>query len=423
MISLAAALWPARDASAQALPVARSALALDSSGGCDMVPETHAPLLVLTSEGIARHNGDGTFAWLCPSRWGGARDVRAAADATGRDLWVVADGALWASGDSGCSGTPVLLPGGAAAIDVMFWRSALWVLTGPTSDGEALLLRRDGDTLLQVAAWADFRPDGMAPEGPDRLWLAGALPEPQVRRLSLAGGLTGDALLPILPEDRRDLDRLLPVAAADGEAYLVARRRREQWTWHARVDVEDVVPVVTVTDTGERSAFLAGPALLDGQWLVSLDGALHTAVPGQGAWTRTGAQVAWISLAGLGERVFAGSIEQLGAILELKDNGEPRERPVWSVAQVEGPGYLCAASATCDADWAAAAEAAGLDVDADPAVCPDGRTADDLNPSACACDSRGTVGWLGWLVVPWWRRRRVARSAQTCSGVVPGGSR
>ena len=160
----------------------------------------------------------------------------------------------------------------------------------------------------------------------------------------------------------------------------------------------------------------------DGSLLISLDGALHTAVPGQGAWTPTGAQVAWISLVGLGERVFAGSIEQLGAILELKDNGEPRERPVWSVAQVEGPGYLCAASATCDADWAAAAEAAGLDVDADPAVCPDGRTADDLNPSACACDSRGTVGWLGWLVVPWWRRRRVARSAQTCSGVVPGGS-
>jgi hypothetical protein len=423
MIMLAAALCSARSGWAQALPVARGVLALDSGGGCDMVPETHSPLLVLTTEGIARHNGDGSYAWLCPSRWGGARDVRAATDATGRDLWVVADGALWTSGDSGCTGSELALPGGAAAVDVMFWRSALWVLTGAGSDGEARLLRRDGEALLEVASWPDFRPDGMAPDGPDRLWLAGALPEPQVRRLSLAGGLTGDAALPILPEDRRDLDRLLPVAAADGEAWFVARRRREQWTWHARVDVEDVVPVVTVTDTGERAAFLAGPARLDGEWLISLDGSLHTAIPGQGAWTPTGATVAWISLAGLGERVFAGSIEQLGAILELKDNGEPRERPVWTLAQVAGPGDLCAASAACDADWAAAAEVAGLDVEADPAVCPDGRTADDLNPSACACDSLGTVGWLGWVVVPWWRRRRVARSGQTCSGVVPGGSR
>lgn len=400
-------------ARAQDLPVPRAVVALESDTSCPSVPTTHLPRMVATSEGVARSEGDGTFSWLCPERWGGDKEVEVLSDPTASTVWVLTDAGVWQSEDGGCAGTLLALPGDAVAIDILYWRSALWVLTRPDAEGLARLLRQEGDGFIPVTTWDDFRPDGMAAEDAEHLWLAGGLPSAQVRRLGLGGGLSGDAPIGGLPADATDLESLVPVAAGPGEAWIRATRRGTVWLWHAGTDAAEP-PATTVVEAGARGRFQSGPVLLDGTWLLLQGGVVFTAAPGAGVLTDSGATVPWIAVSSLGERVFATTVQELLAVTGWRNNGAPRAVPVFSALQVAGPDPVCGPDAACDATWATIAGLVGNGPE--PAVCPDGTTATDLDPASCACGAGPAPGWwlVGVALVA--RRRRFARPPVACSG-------
>ena len=155
---------------------------------------------------------------------------------------------------------------GQEAKQVLFWRQSFWLLTtGVAGGGELVRLGDIGP--LSLASWDTFTPDGMTPEGADFLWVAGARPQPDVRRLSVTGGLGGDETIEDLPLLSSDVEEVLPMVAQNGEAWLKLRRENAQWMWHAWVEGAEIV----VSENPEQHRSILGPVLDDGAWYAIFD--------------------------------------------------------------------------------------------------------------------------------------------------------
>jgi hypothetical protein len=126
-------------------------------------------------------------------------------------------------------------------------------------------------------------PDGLVGEDAGYLWLAGATPTPGVRRLSLNGGLSGDAPLEGLPPDT-DVQALVPVSAFEGEAWLRVERRTSEGLIVATADND----AVSFRDPGDRPRNVLGPVWDGAQWLAVMDAKLRYTLPGTGSWSDTG---------------------------------------------------------------------------------------------------------------------------------------
>jgi MYXO-CTERM domain-containing protein len=399
----------------------RQVVTLSESTTCPDVPVTHVPGLVRTSVGLAVHAGDGSYRFACASAFGGVPDGPTTASPDGAEVYFAAEGRLFRSADRGCTASEIVLEEGSTAIDLTFWRQAFWVLTA-TVEGGGKLLRWSGSELVEIAAWTTFRPDGMVVEDAEHLWVAGGLPQPDVRRLSFAGGLANDVPVAVLPTDLAEIERVVPVAAFDGEAWLRVERTVQVWTWQAEGDGD---AGVTVIDTGTRHRSVLGPAMLDGIWYGVLDLALMSAFPKAGTWNPTGLQAPWTCLHGLGDRAFACTVPAMLAWEGFSDQGELVTTEVFRFDQVGSPELACGGIATCTTDWETWGGIAGITDAAEPAVCPDGRTASDLGPGGgCACaGGTGTGGlpaWLGLLVLVGLARRAGASEAAVRYGAKAG---
>jgi hypothetical protein len=382
-------------------PTALEVLTVLSDTPCPTAPASHAPGVVRTNIGVMRRLEDGTYAYGCPARWGDDPEAQVAVSADGVTWMIAASGQAWLSIDAGCGARQLPLPEGFVATDVMSWRNALWVLAEAPTQGAGRLLRWDGQTFLDVAIWPDFVPDGMTPEGADKLWLAGAGPTPQVRRLLFTGGLAGDAPLPGLPEDVRDLERLVPVAAQDGEVWLRVERYSERWLWSAK-GVDDAV---SFNDDGHRWRTVIGPVQLDGRWWMIADQLLHRADPGSPIWTETDVSPGWTCLHRVGERVFACTVPAMFGVLGIGPRGTTNAVEVFTLDMVGPPAPTCGQPAACEEDWQELGGVAEITEAEEPAICPDGTTASDLDTSACGC-AQGRASWMvAGLVLLWGRRR------------------
>lgn len=391
------------------LPAVVDVPVLDGETICPSVPETHIPALVVTNLGIGVHDGAGAYPWLCPEKWGGDPEpqVVATPDA-GRLLVRTDEGEVWRSNDGGCTFARVDLGEGVVAVDLLFWRSGFWILTRGGAEG-ALLLRENAGALLPVTAWTDFVPDGMHPEGASYLWLAGVLPVAQVRRLSLEGGLLDNVAIANLPADSANLERLEPVAAEPGEAWLRATRLRQRWTWNATVFGEGDLRQIVVVDDPERYTSIQGPVWWRDRWIVSQDAKFYETASRVGVWSGGEADAPWTCLTAVGESVFACTLPAMLAIVGHAEGGGVRTRPVVSLLQLAPPEPSCS-TPSCTSAWTEAAAAYGITATEpeDQVVCPDGRTLNDVDPqNGCGCNGSARAPALGLVSgLVWGLRRR-----------------
>lgn len=380
--------------------VALEALSLPSDSGCTELPEAQVPRVLRTTRGLALLREEGAYTFGCASDFGGDPDAPAASSPDGRELLVAGDGGVWYSANAGCNPVPIDV-GAGEPVDALYWRQAFWVIQRDFGAGESRLLRIDAGTPTTVLTWTDFHPDGMAPEDTEYLWLAGVTPSVQVRRVGFLGGLTGDVPLLPLPEDIRDVEHVEPRGGRNGEAWLVVSRRQSEWTWFGE---ELPNGEVRIRDTGERPRTVLGPAWYQGRWMAAFDLMLQTSQVGDGGWTPSGDRVSWTCLQDVGEHTFACTVE---AFLSLTGALPPTETEVFRAVQLAGPEPACAPSVTCDDDWADVVAMEALDPE-NQAVCPDGRTLEDLEGPACTCRHAQTP-WWAVLLVPWLHRRRSRR--------------
>jgi MYXO-CTERM domain-containing protein len=391
---------------AQETPTALEVITLASESACATIPSTHVPDIVRTNIGIVQLGDDGTYTYGCPSRWGDDPKALVAVSSDGDTWLIVSSGAPYVSTDRGCGASPLTLPEGGTATAVLSWRGAFFLIVElpPGSENLAALYRwTEEDGFIRISSWADFVPDGMTPEDNDTLWLAGAGGGTQVRRLSLLGGLTGDAPLPGLPADTRDLERVVPVIADDGEVWLRVERRQERWLWHASYDGF----VATFTTSAETWRALNGPVRLEDRWWITGDLSLYKADVGTSSWVVTDSQPGWTCLNSVGDRVFACTIPAMYAVIGIGPAGSVNAEEVFRMVEVGPPDGFCGASATCEADWESYGTAADIFDANQAAICPDGTKPEG---SGCSCDSAPSP----WLLSPMgllalWRRRRTAR--------------
>ncbi len=392
--------WGAIALAQSAQPTALEVLALAESTNCLDVSPRHVPRVLCTNIGVATSRGDGSYAWGCPSRYGGDPEAAVVVAPDGRTQLVVSEAGAYLSTNSGCT-AELLQAAAGEAVDAVYWRQAFWWIERDLGVGVSTLYRTDGETVVAARTWTDFHPDGMTPEGNEHLWLAGAGPTVQVRRLTFTGGLANDEAMEGLPEDSRDISLLVPVAARDGEAWLRVERRSSEWTWHAEVLNAGEA---RFTDTGERLTVLHGPVWLDGRWVATFDLGVHTADPFDASWTDTSQQALWTCLHSLGERVFACTVDAMLAVESVGSDGVPLTSEVFRMAQVAGPDEACNLTAECTSEWQELGGEAALALE--PAVCPDGTTAGDLE-EGCGCHmSPGSRAVGALLLVGLARRRR-----------------
>lgn len=401
-------------AHAGVVPATREVLGISSETTCDTMPEGLVPRVVRTSAGVMVSLGDGTYAFGCPSAWGGG-DARVATDVTASELWYVASGKVLSSRNGGCTLDAVDLPDGLAAVDLIYWREAFWVLAAADNGAEAgALLKWDGAAFLRLVTWeSDFRPTAMMAAPGNILWVTSMAPRARVRRLDFTGGIGGDASLPNLPESIDGLTRFEPVAADEDEAWFVLEKTGKQWTWHSEFINGTDEDVVLFTDMPERKRLILGPVRVKESWIGVIDNELHTSDQLTGLWNPTGITVPWTCLEQEGERVLACTVNTIVSVDSFEEDGTPVTTDVFSLAQVAEPDGACS-TATCDREFTDFLTGAGLITRADVAICPDGTTATDQDPEACACATGASPAgaWTGVGAVLWaLGRRRAARRA------------
>jgi hypothetical protein len=389
-------------------PAVLEVLAQEASDACPDVAGGPVPSVVRTNQGLARLQDDGTYGFGCPDGVGGDPAAPAASAPDGRALVVLAPDGVRYSETGGCTSVQVEVDPGELGRAVTYWRDAFWVVTDHVEGAGASLYRVADGAAVRISTWEDFRPDGLVGEDAGYLWLAGASPTPGVRRLSLNGGLSGDAPLSGLPPDT-DVQALVPVAANEGEAWLRVERRSSEGLILATVAQD----AVSFRDPGDRPRNVLGPVWDGAQWLAVMDAKLRYTLPGAGTWSDTGQDAPWTCLQALGDTVFACTVPAVLRLQRLTDDLKPKTREVFSLAQI-GPSPC--GDAACDAAFEDGLLAAGYGTEL-PVVCPDGRTADDLlAPASCGCAASGEAGGavgggaLG-LLGAWLGARRRARVA------------
>jgi MYXO-CTERM domain-containing protein len=387
------------------IPTPLEVLAFDATPGCPTAEPGETPKVVRTNFGLARHLGDGTFGYGCPSALGGVADAQVAADPTAQTLIAVGPTGLWRSEDGGCRASLLTLAPGDVGYAALFWRNAFWLLAAHSEDPGASLYRMEVDTSepVRLLTWADFRPDGMIGEDASALWLAGATPAPQLRRIALEGGLSGDTPIAPLPVTS-DLQALRPVAARAGEAWIRAERRTASGLWEALSVSGGSQGLVIVTDAGVDGRSVLGPVWFGDAWLAAVDQQPLQTPFGTPSWSPVGAPVGWTCLGQLGTTVWACSVGVLDRLVSYREDGSIKAKSLFLLDQIV-PGS-CPGDA-CAEDLATLAAPAGVAENEEPALCPDGATARDLGlTEGCGCTSTRAPAGVGVLALLWLARRR-----------------
>lgn len=386
------------------IPTPLEVLAFDASPGCPTAEPGETPKLVRTNFGLAQHLGDGTFGYGCPSALGGVPDAVVAADPGAETLIAASPAGLWRSEDGGCRASLIALQDGDLGYAALYWRNAFWLLGAHAADEGASLYRLEAGATepMRLLTWTDFRPDGMVGEDANALWLAGATPAPQLRRISLEGGLSGDTPIAPLPATA-DLQALRPVAARAGEAWIRAERRTASGLWEALSVSGGSQGLVIVTDAGVDGRSVLGPVWFGDAWLAAVDQQPLQTPFGTPSWTPVGESVGWTCLGQLGTTVWACSVGVLDRLVSYREDGTIKAKSLFLLDQiVPGP---CPGEACAD-DLATLAAPAGVVDNTDPAMCPDGATARDLGlTTGCGCTATTRPG-LGALALLWLARRR-----------------
>jgi len=359
---LAAALLAAAPARAHGpAPVALEVLAHDGA----------APTLLRTNLGLASANGDGSYAYVCPSRWDGNELAQATASPDGSEILVLSFGVVYLSRDGGCSFTPLT---GEGRFVVSAARTAAgFVLveeeypTDPTPDRSTLLEVVDGEPRVVEAD----------------------LPGPVDGVLATASGylLSGATFVADEAGVRATFDvgasRVTPRAAEGDVAWLRATAGGEVWLLRVEGDA------LTESD---RHVVAHGPVRLGDRWLAILDGVLHAYDAGE--WVALG-EVPWTCLRAREGHAFACSLE---AMFELGPTGAvPEATPAFSMLQLGGPRACgdAAARRECERDWAHFGGESGW-VETEPARSPTGeRTA----PTAEGCAAHPSAPASPWRAV------------------------
>ncbi|MCA9610326.1 MAG: hypothetical protein KC619_32245 [Myxococcales bacterium] len=337
------------------------------------------PTVLRTNLGLAVANGDGTYAYVCPSRWDGNELALAAAARGGDAILVESTGVAYLSTDRGC--TFARLTG-----------EELWVSA----------IARHGDGFLFAADEYPVDVD------PDRSRLFTVLADGTVEELALGlpGAIDGLVATPdgVLIAGHRPVGF---VATPDGvlstfettSSRLTPRNRGGGDVWLRSAEGSTVTLArVSADGTPETPALRAttvqGPVLVDGAWYALFDGALHTYR--EGTWSFVD-EVSFTCLRPFDERNFACS---LAAMYEL---GSPQPRvpeatAVFSMDQL-GPPAACGDASqqeACDLDWAHFGGESGW-LDTLPATSP---TSERRTPSVGGCAlAPSPPGALGLLVV------------------------
>ncbi|MCB9683043.1 MAG: MYXO-CTERM sorting domain-containing protein [Alphaproteobacteria bacterium] len=382
-----------------------------NEAACPDVPSGVVPEVLATTAGVLVHQGDGTYSYGCPSRWGDPT-AKVASPPDASVLYLLAAGVPYRTDNGGCTATPIPLPEGLTGVDLVWFRDTAWILAAATSEilETGGLFRWDATSgaWVEVVSWdQQFRPYSFLPGGADSLWIASVDPRVRLRRLTFLGGLGGDEVLGGMPDGFDGVTDIRPAGADEDEAWFVLKRSNESWTWHADASTGSGDAAVVFTEATERSPFVLGPVRFGEQWVSVLNNRIHTAAQNAAVWTDTGVSVTWTCLLQRGAQVYACIDGGLSVVEGL--SGRPADvTPVFAFSQVAPPDPACTDLA-CDNDFAALSAFLGRETYDETAVCPDGRTARDLDPG-CSCATGGSTGgaWLGLLglglLVP--RRRR-----------------
>ena len=341
--SVAAAHGPA--------PVALEVLAYDGS----------TPILLRTNVGLARAAGDGTYDYICPSRWDGNELALSAASPDGTEILVHSAGVAFLSRDGGCA-FEALTGDDVYVLDIARTAGGFVIIAEDYPDD----LDPDASRIYEVSAGvatelAAVFPGaidgvlGLAPE-------AGFIVSGHAPRVFVADGSGRE-----LPVGDATASRLTPRAARGADIWLRAIEPEGVRLWR----LTDGEP--------ERSApveVIHGPVHDGARWLALLDGVLHEHA---GAWAPLG-EVEWTCLRSLERRNFACSLQ---AMQELSGStGAPVASPVFSVRQLAAPSACGGAEAqlACDRDWAHFGGESGW-LDTLPARTP---TSERAVPSGCS---------------------------------------
>lgn len=352
------------------------------------------PTVLRTNVGLAVANGDGTYAYVCPSRWDGNELALAAGAQNGDAILVESTGVAYLSLDRGCT----------------FER-----ITGEDLYVAALAGRGDGFLMAVDEYPTDLDPDR------SRLLAVAADGSVSDLPLELPGAIDGLVTTPtgVLIAGHRPVgfvatedgavatfdttsSRLTPRAEGGGDVWL--RTVEGSAVTLARLGADGVLGIPDL-----RATTVQGPVLVSGAWYALFDGALF--VWGDGAWDYVD-EVTFTCLRSFGDRNFACSLAALFELDEPFAGFIPETTPVFSMAQL-GPPRVCGdadAVEACDLDWAHFGGESGW-LDTLPATSPTSprRTDAGGNGGCATAPNPGPAPWALVAVAALLRRRALRR--------------
>ncbi len=347
LLAIACLAWVLTSRAAFAHPIPPVTISVLETG--TLVTGESSPAFVNTSFGLARAAGDGSFHYICPSRWDG--NSRALAYRSGETLLVLSFGVAYLSFDAGCTFAALDLGEPVVSAHIVEGRFAL--LVGTRASRRILLVDEQGDT---QALTLDFpaRPDGLLGQS-NALWVTGAGPPAFVARVA---GASSENIF--VAEEGTEMNwgaRVIPVAADSAGVWLELSGGTLAL---ARVESAGLV------DSRDFTLSRRGPVNLDGRTLAMFDQVLHE---WDGAGWTASSERSWDCLQQYGERVFACSGS---STLELVSSaaGE-EERPYFSMLQIGAP-ESCGddgADLVCENEWLHYSGESGW-AETDPALDP-----------------------------------------------------
>lgn len=290
-----------------------------------------APLLLRTNVGLARARGDGTYEYVCPSRWDGNERALSVALPGGREVLALSGGTVYLSRDAGCTFAP-LTSDGVYATDIAASSDAFLFIV----EAEVAASPTEGANVFEV------RGGRVEPWNPP-------LPGPADGALGTSAGFIVSGHQPMgwvrdlegrVTSFETDATRITPRAAAGDEVWLRLASRE--------------VRLLLVAD---GVVALPGPAFTRAQgpvhdgtgWFALLDGVLSAY---DGEWSPL-SDVDWTCLRARDSVLFACRLDALWRLSSAAPfSSEPSL--VFSLDQLAPPASCGGAplDPACTSDWA-----------------------------------------------------------------------
>ncbi len=384
-LNAAALLCATADASAHGpAPVALEVLAHDG----------RAPTVLRTNIGLAVANGDGTYAYVCPSRWDGNELALAAGARGGEAILVHSAGGAFLSLDRGCT----------------FSR-----ITGDDLYVDAAATFGDGFLLV-----ADEYPDDLDPSR-SRLIVVETDGEQRDLELALPGEVDGviTTATGVLMAGHFPLgfvateEGVVATFEASTSSRLTPRAAGADAIWLRSAEGSAVTLARVVGGGLELAALRAttvqGPVFVGDRWYALFDGALFAFDAGEWSYVD---EVPWTCLRSFEGRNFACSLTAMHELAPAFIGPLPEGTPVFAMRQIGAPDACGDADAreACGLDWAHFGGEAGW-LETLPATSPTTERRVDLGGGcATAPPPAGGLPWGVALLVVAIRRRALRRT-------------